>query len=331
MDVVLDTNIFREDFLMDSSRFRILFDYLRKTDSKVVMPQIVYEEIAAVYEREISDRLEIFKKAKRNLEGALIDGEVQDFDISIAPEVKKYLGFLRSKLKISSKDIVSYKNSYLEEVVRRATRRVRPCSEKGEEFRDALLWLTVLDIARIADHRMLIFISNNVKQFASEEGCLHPTLLREAEDEDLSIRYYNSLSHFIKEHATRIDYITPKWLRSAIHTSAINDSFTKLLRRSGEDRLLHWARRQGKEPTGRVFPYSSLLGLDDFHVYEMTDGSIYVEASYSGAVMVEFEWEEGEFECLYPVVTVTIEIAVDDKKVKSFEIVDWDFRYPWSM
>ena len=112
MNVVLDTNILREDFLMESSKFRILFDYLKKTNSKIIMPKIVYQEIAAVYEREISDRLQGLRKAKGRLERALIDGSIQDFNIVIANEVEKYLTFLKRKLEISDNDIVLYKDNY---------------------------------------------------------------------------------------------------------------------------------------------------------------------------------------------------------------------------
>jgi len=358
MNVVLDTNIVREDFLMNSSKFYILFDYLKKTNSKIKMTKIVYQEIAMVYERELANRLEKFGKAKRILESALIDSSIQDLNIAIANEVEKYLTFLKRKFRISDKDIVPYKDSYLKEVVERAIRRIKPCSEKGEEFRDALLWLTVLDIARKTDQKMLIFISNNVKQFASDDGCLHPSLLKEAENEGLTIKYYNSMSHFIKDHATKIDYITYEWLVSAINLDTINKHVTDMLEKLGEERLLKWAEQRRKETTGYVNPISSFMDIDEFYVYEMTDGSLYVETLCDGEVEVEFEFKEeveedswnyeyefdhieGDFEfqpvfrsrsktktitkCLYPEIQVTIGITIKNKEVKNFEIIDWDF------
>lgn len=357
MNVVLDTNILREDLLMKSTKFNILFDYLKKTNSKIIMPKIVYQEIAAVYEREIIDRLQGFRKAKGALEGALVGGSIQDFKIVITNEVEKYLAFLKKKLGISDNDIVPYKDDYLKEIVERAIRRTKPFSERDEGFRDALLWLTILDIARTTDQKILIFISNNVKHFASN-GCLHYTLLKEAEDEGLTIKYYNSISHFIKDHASKIDYITSEWLVSAIDLDIINKKVIDMLESKGEYQLLKWAKLEGKKTTGYVNPISSFIGIDEFYVYEMMNGSLYIEALYNGEVEVEFEVEEeieeyirdyeydydiieNDFElqpvfrsrsksetttkCFYPEIQVTIGITIEDKKAKGFEILDWDF------
>ena len=45
-----------------------------------------------------------------------------------------------------------------------------PCYEAGEEIRDAVLWLTVLDIARSSDSNTIAFISN--KDFSFLRGML---------------------------------------------------------------------------------------------------------------------------------------------------------------
>ncbi len=357
MNVVLDTNILREDLPMKSTKFNILFDYIKKTNSKVIMPKIVYQEIAAVYKREIIDRLQEFRKAKGALKGVLVDASIQDFKIVIANEVKKYLAFLKKKLGISDNDIIPYEDDYLKEVVERAIRRTKPFSERGEGFRDALLWLTILDIARTTDQKILIFISSNVKHFASK-GCLHYTLFKEAEDEGLTIKYYNSISHFIKDHASKIDYITYEWLVSAIDLDIIDKEVIDTLKSKGEHQLLEWAKLEDKKTTGYVNPISSFMDIDEFYVYEMMNGSLYVEALYNGEVEVEFEVEEEieekildyeydydviehDFElqpvfrsrsktetttkCFYPEIRVTIGITIEDREAKGFEILDWDF------
>jgi len=49
MNVILDTNIYVQDLLMNSASFSLLLDYLNKTGSKIIMPQIVYQELAERY------------------------------------------------------------------------------------------------------------------------------------------------------------------------------------------------------------------------------------------------------------------------------------------
>ncbi len=350
MDVVLDTNILREDFWMRSGRFKVLFDYLKKTQSRIIMPKIVYQEIAAVYERELTSRVKEFKDSKHKLEKALIGGSVQDYNIEIKGEVDKYLTFLKEKLEISNNDIVSYKDNYLDEITKRAIWRIKPCSEKGKEFRDTLLWLTVLDIAGTDGSKMILFISRNTKQFASDDGCLHPTLVMDTENKGVIIKYCSSMKYFAEAHATTVDYITSEWLVSAISLNTINTHVCDMLNKSGTSRLLKQIESDifYAEPTGYVLVFDSSVRLDSFYVYEMTDGSIYVEALYKGEVEVEFESEEEVESWEYdyvdpeegcfpppetkaimkyssPEIQVTFGITIRNKDVQAFEIVEWGF------
>lgn len=356
MDIVLDTNIYRSDFFMKSKRFEIVFDYLKKTNSKIIIPKIVYQEIAVVYERELMNKLGKFNRSKGDLGSILIDRSFEKFDLEIKNETEKYLVFFLKKLNIKDSEIIPYKDEYLKDVVRRALQRERPCTEKGEEFRDVLLWLTILDIVRISKNKELIFISNNVRQFASENDSLFPSLKKEIETENLNIRYYRSLDKFIEDHATKIAYITKEWLMSVFNIETVNKYIIKLLDSKG-DRLLEWAETiEEKSTTGYFNPINSFVELDNFYVYEKSDGTFYIEADYYGEIEIEFEFEfeEGEdgyryehkynplkndfdiepvyyntkewkskTKCLCPVVNVKFGITIKEKEIQNFEIIDW--------
>jgi len=85
---------------------------------------------------------------------------------------------------------VHYKDEYLKEVINRSIKRIKPCSEKGEEFRDSLLWLTLLYIAEASENKMIVIISNNIKEFASDNGSLHPKLKDEEIKKDIKKTTY---------------------------------------------------------------------------------------------------------------------------------------------
>jgi predicted nucleic acid-binding protein len=347
MDIVLDSNIFVGNFLMGSKKFQLVFDYLKKTNSKIVVPQLVYQEIAGVYERELADRLKKFREYKKSLQIILIGKTIQDLHINFKEEVGEYLKFIKDKLKINDNDIFPYKDEYLKNVIERAIYRIRPCTNKGEGFRDVVLWLTVLDIARFSKNKELIFISNNTRQFSEEGKSLHPVLFKETEEAELQIKYYKSLDHFIESHAVMIDFITTEWLNSFLSLDTINAEIIKMLERSGKKSLLDWVEwHEDKDTTGYSNPISSFVDLDTFYVYEKTDGSYYVEASYYGEVEVEFEFEqtedsiglEDEYEyealgynfgktgikCLCPEIRVAFGVDIVDKKIKNYEITDWE-------
>ena len=203
MIIVLDTNILFGDFPMKSGRFAILFDYVQKTQSKFIMPKVVCDELASTYERELLERLNKFLRAKGSLADALFQASLPFVDISAESETASYLKYVKDKLEVIDEEIFDYKESYLHDVMRRAMRRRRPCTERGEEIRDAVLWHSVLDIAQEAPDKTVVFISHNTKQFASGDNSLHPELLEDCSERGSTVKYYSSLESVRKPRCQR--------------------------------------------------------------------------------------------------------------------------------
>lgn len=357
MNIVLDTNIFVQDFLMTSRKFKILFDYLKKTNSKIIIPEIVYKEIAAVYKRELTEKSLKFIKAKETLGRSLVDASVPDYMIDVTDEVRKYLIFLKNKLGISDTDIFPYKDIYLKNALDRAIQYIKPCSESREEFCDTILWLTILDIAGTTNEKELVFISNNIKDFASDSRHLHPTLVRDAEDKGLTIRYYSSLNDFNEDLG--IESISfAKYLVLDENIKAVNDEVIDVLQHE-KHRLLEWVGQKGHKPIGYVFVTSASMEFRNLSAYEMVDGSWEVNAEYDGKVEVEFELEQQiikeSFEhgydydfakdkfgshpiyrsssesktfrrTLYPEIEILIIITIDKGKIQLLELDAWFFK-----
>jgi hypothetical protein len=49
MDIVLDSNIFCSDIPLRSKEIDVVLNYLEKTESAIVMPQIILDEITGLY------------------------------------------------------------------------------------------------------------------------------------------------------------------------------------------------------------------------------------------------------------------------------------------
>ena len=295
MIIVLDTNIFREDFLMNSFKFKILFDFLKKTESKIVVPQIIYQEIDALYRREIEEKISRIEKSRDFLKKILVGGLKQDIELNINGEVKKYFTYFKERLKIGEKNIIPYQDNYLDETVKRALFRIKPCSEKGEEFRDTLLWLTLLDIASSTDDKRVIFISKNVREFASKDGKLDTYLFEDAKKRGVTIKYYKSLDDFIKDKAKQIDFITKEWLLSLITIGTINKKVVEASEQSYyREGLLRCAEDKTKNRlTGYVNLYTANLDIREFYVYEAVDSeTYYIQIIYDGEGEAEIEFNE---------------------------------------
>ncbi len=354
MIIVLDTNVIHSDFLMKSVRFEILFDYVQKTHSKFIIPKIVYEELAATYERELQAREHQFVEAKRSLTALLTQTELPRSEISIESEVSSFLNHLKDKLNVTGEEFFDYKEVYFHDAVERAVRRKRPCTDRGEGMRDAILWRSVLDIASEAPEKTVVFISQNTKHFAQSEGILHSDLIQECSENGVAVKYFTSLDAFAKQHASSIDFINEEWVLASIDTCRVLEEASGIIEKNAEsalDRLLSGSLFQHDEqrrPTGYFNPQygSSTLHLESFYVYEMSDGSLRIEATLTVEIEVECEFEKiktkayftfgkidptairhfgevkTEYIYVYPEVSLNLEIIVRDKAAVSWKVIE---------
>jgi hypothetical protein len=326
------------------------------------MPKIVYDEVAATYERELLNRLNQFAKAKGSLTAALAKTRLPNIEIIPESEVSSYLNHLKEILGIKDGEIFDYKESYLHDVMDRAIRRKRPCTDRGEEIRDAILWHSVLDIAQESPDKTVIFISQNTKQFSQGDGTLHPDLLRDCSERAVTIKYFTSLDDFGKQHASIIEFINEEWLLASIDMDKVLGKAQKIVEgyaeRSLERKLSNSFNLYDEEwsSTGYFNPQQGSFNVETFYVYEMSDGSLRVEASFVGEVEVECEVEKRfrieeydyeyeydfvsreyeyvpmtrhhrrevkyEYVYVYPEVSLDLEIIVRDKAVTSWKILD---------
>src|SRR6266568_4460698 len=126
----------------------ILLDYARRTESRLLLSALVLDEILAQRIRTLEARWDAFVRAS---------GLVRSFVPDLPPSPTKpqfeviartYLADLRKRLRVSDRDIIPVTEGHLREAVQRAVRRTPPCTDRGEEIRDAIIWLQVLQLVR---------------------------------------------------------------------------------------------------------------------------------------------------------------------------------------
>jgi len=297
MNVVIDTNIIRRDLKFKDKNFEILLDYLSKTNSKIVMPRIVIEEISGIYKRMLIDKKDEYMNSLRKLNSILIGKSFKnEIDISTNNEVNQYLKYMKSNLKISEEDIIEYKTEYLKDIVIRAIERKKPCDNKGQQFRDAILWLTILDYTKSQSDKKIIFISNNPKDFSSgDSNELDPQLKEEAKVFNIEIIYFKTISDFVREHAAKIEFITKEWIGENIDESTIIKMFNHIIEKKDKYILdnIKGSLEYGKSITGYIQSTGYINScLIDFYVYEMSDGTLLLNLEYEFEKEYEFEYEE---------------------------------------
>lgn len=299
MDIVLDSNIFRGDILLRSKDFEILLDYLDKTSSSLLFPQIILDEIAGIYARVLKDRVADLNKAVNNINLTLTDEDpsCKLKEIDIPGEVNKYKAFIKTKLKFNDRYFLPYNNDYLPEIVSRAINRLRPCGEKGQGFRDALIWLTIKDYTMKCHEKQITFISNNTEDFAnSEKNSLHESLSDECNELGIRINYFKSVKEFIENHSTKIDFINYDWISENLDNDVIGEMVLDQINGRTKSSITSWFQKKtGDECTGHYKALScNLYSEKDLFVYEMVDNTLVVNVTVVAEIEIEFEYYNAE-------------------------------------
>jgi len=356
MQIIIDTNILRQDLFLRSRKSEMLIDYLSKTEHQIILPEVVFREILALYKRTVVEKLGNVVKGHDDLARILskpVDYQKPTFEIDDQLEI--FEKNLRQKFHITDKEVIAINNAHLPDLVNRAINRIHPFSESKAEFRDALIWLTILDQAYLASDKTITFISANTKEFSDTEDTLHPKLLEEAKARGVIVEYYSSLDNFIKSKASKIEFITEKWLEENLDFENLEAELIKILERYRTEKLADRA----KEKDNNFVGISSIIQcvnswVSDFYVYEMVDGSIRVEikleteleVEYATHEVIEDNWEldyvfnykgdfdvepvhkrkvlkEAGYKCFYPTAEIEVHVVLKDHAVESTEIIDW--------
>lgn len=366
MDTIIDANIIRKDLKLNDKNFEILKDYLAKTNSKLILPSIVIEEVKGLFKRVLLECINEYKKSLNKLNRTLLSAELPDFpELDIDEETNKYIEYLNQKLEISEDNIILYKNDYLPELVSRAIQRKKPLDNKGQQFRDGLLWLTILDFAETAHEKTIAFVSDNSSDFSDKGNAeLSKELLEETKARNLNINYFRNLDDFVKEQASIIDFITWEWIESNIDFNVLAKLFDAIIDTSLKSKLLDsFDLERNGHSTGYIEKSSySNKQITDFYVYEKSDGTILLnlnimfEIEFEIEVEKEIEGESSRFEYtqkynpltddfdldaeyipglpdkydydykyFYPSLVGKYVLTINDKKIVDYEFKDWDW------
>jgi|GEM_PF-1662368 len=300
MDIILDSNIFRGDFLLRSKDFEVLIDYLKKTNSSIILPQIILDEVKELYSRALKERLANHSKAVTNINIALTDEskhlKAAEFDIE--SEVQAYEAFIKTKLSIYDRRILPYTDSFLKEISNRAIKRQKPCGEDGQGFRDTLIWLTIKEYCRTCHEKQITFISNNDKDFGNAEKTdLHESLASECEQLNIRINYCKNVREFIEKHSVKIDVFTAELVEGNIDFEAVNGMIEDEINGNKPRSIRSWLNSKRDVETSEYFKATNVNTYEfkEFFVYEMLGNKYIINVQLGCEVEIEYEYYDKTF------------------------------------
>ncbi|WP_140920913.1 PIN domain-containing protein [Limnobaculum xujianqingii] len=204
MLILIDTNIFYNNWKMSSAMFQVLSNFIKNTsENKLLIPFVIIKETQNKYNEEIKK----LEKDILQLEGRVKRFTGSEFSIdSLNNEIKKF-NFEDELLKIFPNTCV-ISSSYIDNdlLLDKAIFSKRPFRDNEKGYRDALIWNGLTQyLYRNKVNDKVIFITNNSHDFMSpmkEKKEFHSDLIEDLFNLELQNKFfiYSSLSEFITEH-----------------------------------------------------------------------------------------------------------------------------------
>lgn len=328
MNVFMDANSIQATGV-DSAAFKALRNYLKRTDSRLMIPFVVLEELCANRERAIRQVERTLHTVQKDLQ-RLMPGEavLEIPPLNVAAAVELYRDQIL-RIVGNSVTIVSNRREDMEELIRRLVNRVPPASSKGEEARDVLIWLALLPLALSA---RIAFITNDKRAFFKDDG-LRPELLAELCNSPDNVTLFATVDDFLSTHHKRSSFIDMDWVKDHINewhlTGAVGDFvdqnalfFYREIEKLG--------RPTGYESVIRVLKYK----IEKFFVSDVApdQDELYVSATITAELQVEVEYEtyqdshrRGEpveiiNNCIYPEVSMELQLGVLKRDITSIVV-----------
>jgi hypothetical protein len=204
--VFLDTTVLFSDPYLASASGRLLVRKVRDGDVQLLLSEVVIRESARHYGENVRESLE----AKQSADAKLFElGHISE--LSHSPPSRDLLRSdyernFRKLLQEIGATVIPLPDVPHDELLDRLFRERKPFKRKGEGYRDALIWSSLL--SAIASDEDVDLVTNNVKDFLDPaDHSLHPDLRDDLATTGYvgSLRTHLSLKHLIREITTRAE------------------------------------------------------------------------------------------------------------------------------
>lgn len=278
MDVAVDTNILLSDIWRNGQRMKALLDFVETTRSKLIVHDVVATEFRANAERQwkaaLSEVDSAIKKAQRlgiGIEG-LDTTAVLNETVARWEDTVRGRGWLIRKVELNSE--------VLPEAIRRAAHRIPPCVRSGEEVRDALMWLGLMEEYGARALREVAFISGNTRDFCGPDGqTLAPQLQADAAERDIRLEFFTSLDDFLRKHASPIAHFTTKWVSDRLDWGAVEQLVRRHLASFSPEYFHDWRLYEEWRPLDTGI-HGVRPEISDVYVWEYSDERVILFVSF---------------------------------------------------
>jgi len=171
--VIIDSNIFYNDPLWKTSGLRTLIEYSSSKVVKILISDVVIQEVKRNTEKTFEKHLNLLRRSLNTLDKLIVEPNrdiLNYLPVKSDEPINSKFKYLNDKGII---DIIKPEDNLLGELIDRAVNKTKPFSEKKEEFRDGVIWLSCVNYAKVNGYEKLYLISNNSNDFADKTDSLN--------------------------------------------------------------------------------------------------------------------------------------------------------------
>lgn len=164
MNIFVDTSILYPNPFWKGNYYGRILEVAGNNRAKIFISRIVLKELRHNFEKNLNKELYDLKKTNSSLKNNL-----RRFEPFELPKKEECLADFDSYYKVMEEyngvKILECPNDFLEPVLERAIKRIKPFTEKKTELKDALIWLTYSNYVNQNDLDDCIFLTKNCTDF----------------------------------------------------------------------------------------------------------------------------------------------------------------------
>ncbi|KNH16261.1 hypothetical protein ACU18_13950 [Arthrobacter sp. ZBG10] len=168
--IILDTNILHKSPFLSRDEWRSLSTHKDEWKVKIMVPEVVVMETTNTVQREWTRQKNTFSTAKVGEFG--LQEHADAIVHAIAARIDSYEDDLKKRLSELGAEVLPDPTISHTKVAERASKGKAPYQGKAtkDNYRDTLIWLTVIEAARNNPDDEVWFVSDNHKDFGGLEG-----------------------------------------------------------------------------------------------------------------------------------------------------------------
>jgi hypothetical protein len=202
--VLVDTNIWIKTVLLSSTLGSRLLYNLNLEGNKIILPEIIEDEVKKNIKKNARDASRKIERGIRDLR--TIIGSAKSYGLPTEDIIESAIQARFDKLNPLIERI-PFKIEHAKNALNRVNEKIPPSSRKTQQFKDSVIWETVLEIGKKYD---VILITQDGDFFENKDrSILNKILSKECIDIDINVNIFSDLSDYlegIQGKAQKIDY-----------------------------------------------------------------------------------------------------------------------------